>query len=159
MGPSNIPQIEITITGITKLLEELDLSKSPGPDKIPGKLLKLVASEISPCLLLIFSASLHQGIVPQLETGNKPLLPHYSKRAIERKHQTIVLFHLRTCIYCKILEHIIHANIMSHLEINNILSNAQLGFRKHHSAELQLIQTSHDFATQQEPDRCHIVGL
>ena len=35
---------------------------------------------------------------------------------------------------------------MTHLESNNILSNAQFRFRKHHSAELQLIQTSHDFA-------------
>ena len=35
---------------------------------------------------------------------------------------------------------------MSHLETNNILSNAQFGFRKHHSAKLQLIQTSYDFA-------------
>ena len=35
---------------------------------------------------------------------------------------------------------------MSHLETNNILSNAQFGFHKHHSAELRLIQTFHDFA-------------
>ena len=46
----------------------------------------------------------------------------------------------------KVLEHIIHINIMTHLESNNIFSNIQFEFRKHHSVELQMIQPSHDFA-------------
>ena len=33
---------------------------------------------------------------------------------------------------------------MSHLDTYNILSPDQLGFRKEHSAELQLLQTVHD---------------
>ena len=33
---------------------------------------------------------------------------------------------------------------MSHLMDRNILSNTQFGFRKNYSAELQLIQTTHD---------------
>ena len=68
MGPSpfpDIPQIELTEAGITKLLKDIDPSKSTGPDKLPGRLLKLLAPEISPHLLLMFSASLHQGVVPQ----------------------------------------------------------------------------------------------
>ena len=146
MGPSTYPnmsQIEITITGITKLLRELDPSKSPGPDKIPGKLLKLVASEISPCLLLIFSASIHQGIVPQ--DWKQALITPLFKKGNRKETSNSRPISL-TCICCKVLEHIIHTNIMSHLETNNILSNAQFGFHKHHSAELQLIQTSHDLA-------------
>ena len=39
-------------------------SKSPGPDHIPTRLLKLLAVEIAPCLKLLFSGSLHQGKVP-----------------------------------------------------------------------------------------------
>ena len=35
---------------------------------------------------------------------------------------------------------------MSHLMDYNILSNAQFGLRKNYSAELQLIQTTHDLA-------------
>ena len=85
MGPSiypNIPQIDITITGITELLRGLDLSKASGPDKIPGKLLKVMASEISPCLLLIFSASLHQGTVPQ-DWKQSLVTPLFNKKATE----------------------------------------------------------------------------
>ena len=146
MGPSiypNIPQIEITTTGITELLRGLDPSKASGPDKIPGKLLKIMASEISPCLLLIFSASLHQGTVPQ--DRKQALVTPLFKKGNRKKTSNYRPISL-TCICCKILEHIIHTNIMSHLETNNTLSNAQFGFHKHHSAELQLIQTSHDFA-------------
>ena len=49
-----------------------------------------------------------------------------------------------TCICYKILEHIIHTNIMSHFSSCNILSDTQFGFRKNHSAELQLIKVFHD---------------
>ena len=44
------------------------------------------------------------------------------------------------------MEHIISTNIMSHLDLetHGILSDAQFGFRKRRSAELQLLQTIHD---------------
>ena len=60
----NIPTIEFNISGIVKFPSELDPSKSPGPDHIPTRLLKLLAVEIAPCLKLLFSASLHQRKVP-----------------------------------------------------------------------------------------------
>ena len=43
------------------------------------------------------------------------------------------------CICCKLMEHIIKSNIMSHLENNKILYNLQHGFRKARSCETQLI--------------------
>ena len=97
-----------------------------------------------PCLLLIFSASLHQGIISQ--DWKQALVTPLFKKGNRMETSNYCPISL-TCICCKILEHVIHANIMPHLEINNILSNAQFGFRKHHmhSVKLQLIQTSHDF--------------
>ena len=49
----DINGIEITIAGVKKLLLGLDPSKSPGSDKIPGKLLKVMASEIAPYFSLV----------------------------------------------------------------------------------------------------------
>ena len=69
MGPSpypDIPNIEICCEGITCLLNDLDPSKSHGPDEVPARLPKSMAAEISPSLKLIFSASLHQGAIPQI---------------------------------------------------------------------------------------------
>ena len=44
------------------------------------------------------------------------------------------------------LEHILCSNIMTHLESNNILHDAQHGFRKRRSCESQLIVTIQDLA-------------
>ena len=44
------------------------------------------------------------------------------------------------------MEHIIHSHIMKHFDLEKTLSNAQHGFRKHHSCETQLLQTIHDLA-------------
>ena len=45
-------------------MQQLDYSKAYGPDKIPGRLLKETANELSPPLTLIFQASLKQGQLP-----------------------------------------------------------------------------------------------
>jgi len=60
-----MPEFEISQDDVTCLLNDLDASKSHGPDKLPTKFLKLFSIEISPCLTLIFAAYLHQGTVPQ----------------------------------------------------------------------------------------------
>ena len=44
------------------------------------------------------------------------------------------------------MEHIIYTKIITHLENNKILSDAQHGFRKNRSCETQLIATINDFA-------------
>ena len=44
-----------------------------------------------------------------------------------------------TCIACKVVEHIIVSDIMSHLEKNNILCPEQHGFRPVRSCETQLM--------------------
>ena len=49
-GPPTTPMnnIEITQSGINKLLSELNVDKAPGPDELPNLLLKNAAKEISP---------------------------------------------------------------------------------------------------------------
>ena len=44
-----------------------------------------------------------------------------------------------TCIACKVMEHIIANNIISHIEKNNILCQKQNGFRCGRSCEMQLL--------------------
>ena len=126
------------------LLQVFLLGLDPsGPDKIPGKLLKVMVSEISPCLSLVFAASLHQGTVPQ-DWKLALVTPLFKKgnRKEPSNYRPIFL----TCICSKLLEHIIHTSVMSNLMDYNIFSNAQFEFHKNYSAELQLIQTTHDLA-------------
>ena len=51
-----------------------------------------------------------------------------------------------TSISCKILEHVVHSNIMTHLDKFNVLDDAQHGFRKKRSCISQLLTTVDDFA-------------
>ena len=75
----DIPPIEVLVSGITSLLNELDPTKPSGPDKIPSNLLKLLAYEVSPCLALLFSASLQQSIVPS-DWKKASVCPIFKKR-------------------------------------------------------------------------------
>jgi hypothetical protein len=45
---------DITCNGITKLLKQLNPYKAPGPDNISPRILKELATDISPLLQLIF---------------------------------------------------------------------------------------------------------
>ena len=47
---------------------------------------------------------------------------------------------------CKLLEHIIHSNIIKHLEANAILSDTQHVFRKRRGCDTQLVMVVNDFA-------------
>jgi len=60
----SISQINLQASGITKLLKDLDPSKAAGPDHIPAKFLKMFVEDLTPCLFILFSASLKQGTIP-----------------------------------------------------------------------------------------------
>ena len=76
-GPPNIemPKFEITVQGVTKLLEGLNGGKAFGPDKLPNLILKLAANKITPFLKIIFDQSLQTGKLPDdwLEANVAPV--------------------------------------------------------------------------------------
>ena len=107
--------IDFTSNGIKCILENLDSSKSAGPDSIPTRILKLCATEISPILQIIFSQSFKEGILPSdWLQGN--VIP------IHKKGDPIVPANYRpislTSVCCKVMEHVIYHSIMSHLELD-----------------------------------------
>ena len=50
----HIPPLKITKKGVTKLLQNIKVSKAAGPDGLPNRVLQECASEISPALTTIF---------------------------------------------------------------------------------------------------------
>jgi hypothetical protein len=59
-----MPNIDITISGIDKLLSNINPYKACGPDQIKPRVLKELHSEIAPILQIIFNKSLRSGVVP-----------------------------------------------------------------------------------------------
>lgn len=139
----SMPDISINIEGVIKLLKNLDSHKAPGPDGVPARILKEAAEEIAPALCTIFEKSLETGELPSswLCANISPIFKK-GDRTIASNYRPISL----TAIACKILEHILHSNIMHHFDKFSVLTSKQHGFRKHHSCESQLILTSHDLA-------------
>ena len=147
-GPkATIPIGDITFTknGILKLLNELNPSKASGPDDISARILKECSEVIVDTLILIFTASLQQGKIPEewKKATISPLFKGGNKnRAKAENYRPISL----TSVTCKIMEHIIHSHVMNHLEKGKFLAEEQHGFRKNRSCETQLIQTVHNIA-------------
>ena len=137
----SMPTISIEPEGVLKLLRGLNENKASGPDGISSKILKLAAEELAPALTVIFNTSLRTGIVPAdwLTANISPIFKKGDK-ATASNYRPVSL----TSVCCKLLEHIIHSNIMKHLDQQKILTENQHGFRAQHSCETQLIQTIHD---------------
>ena len=146
LGPSPHPtmnNIEVNCAGVIKLLRNLKPHKATGPDGVPAMLLKELAEEIAPAITLLFQASLDQGTFPP--AWKKALVvPVFKKgsRSSASNYRPISL----TAILSKLCEHIVHCAVINHLSDNNILTDAQHGFRKQRSCDTQLIVSIHDLA-------------
>ena len=112
---------------------------------VSARFIKEVADEIAPALTLLFNASLCQGLITNAwkEALINPIYkPGKRDRGNAENYRPISL----TSVTCKILEHIVHSNVMSHLENNDILSDVQHGFRKRRGCDTQLVLVINDFA-------------
>lgn len=139
-----MPNITISVDGVLKLLENLDPNKSSGPDGIPARILKLAAEELAPVLSIICQKSLDTGEVPDswLRANITPIFKK-GDRTLASNYRPVSL----TSICSKIMEHIIHSNIMKHFSKHTILTDKQHGFRQKHSCETQLILTMQDLTS------------
>ena len=146
LGESSIPlmpHITIKEKEVHKLLSNLNYHKASGPDSIPTRLLRLLASTIAPPLTKNFQDSLDMGIVPK-DWRTASIVPVFKKGDISNaaNYRPVSL----KAICCKMQEHMICNNIMDHLSTYQILSNCQHGFRARRSCETQLITTIQDLA-------------
>ena len=108
------------------LLDRIDVSKSSGPDKLPGRLLHSLAKEITPVVHFIFTQSLSTGELPTewTQANGAPMFKKCSKLQTVN-YRPVSL----TCITCKLFEHIICKHILAHLEDHTILTDLPHGFR------------------------------
>ena len=135
--------IIISRNGILKLLLNINPNKANGPDNVPGKFMKMCAHELADIFQILFQASLDQGTVPQ-DWKEANVVPLFKKgdRCRAENYRPISL----TSLSCKLLEHVVHSNIMSHFDDFEVLDDAQHGFRKKRSCVSQLINTLDDFS-------------
>ena len=128
MSGSRFPDIhtfKVDQTGVLKLMKGLNPHKAECPDHIPTRFLKEFAAQLSSARTLIFQASLQRGEVPDYwkQANVAPIF-------IKGEHNTTSNYRpiSLTSVCSKILEHIIHRQIMRRLDIHQILSDQLHGF-------------------------------
>ena len=140
-GPSpypDMPAIQVATAGVCKLLKGTNSHKATGPDGIHARVLHEYADQIAPALTKIFQMSLESGNIPD-DWRSASIVPIFKKGD---KHQASNYRPVSlTSISCKLLEHIIHSQVMDHFDRHSILSNSQHGFRSRRSCETQLAIT------------------
>ena len=128
---------------VTKFLQGLNPSKALGPDELPHRVLKELATELVQFFAHLFQKSLDTGEIPK-EWSLANICPLYKKgdRTLASNYRPVSL----TCVPCKLLEHIVCSNIMAHLDEYKLFSDRQHAFRKRHSCETQLTTVINDWA-------------
>lgn len=129
--------IQITEEGVTKLLKNFTPHKAPGPDNITPRVLKELATHISPILTIIFRESYNTEEIPSI--WKRAFVCPIFKKGTKFEAINYRLVSL-TCIACKLMEHIITSNTMAHADKHRILHPLQHGFRKGLSCDTQLVE-------------------
>jgi hypothetical protein len=114
---------------------------------IVAKRLKRHTHLIAPVLQVIFQQTLETGTVPT-DWTKADVVPIFKKgdKSKPENYRPVSL----TCVTSKLLEHIVHTQIMKHLDNHHILVNFQHGFRRNHSCETQLLTTVEDLARHRD---------
>ena len=131
-----------TVDEVRHLLEALDTKKSTGPDEIPAKILKIVASNIAPSVTKLFNLSIGSGLFPiSWKSSNIVAIPKSSEMKNPSNYRPISLL----SIISKMLERHVSSLISEHLLEHNIISDEQWGFTSKKSTTTALLTLTHEW--------------
>ena len=133
---------QVTETQVFTLFAGLDESRSY--INIPDKFIKLAANPLAVLFTKIYNESITTGSVPDIFKVSKitPILKNGS--ACEPGNYRPLAVLSSSCI---VLEKLIYDQLISFLEKQNILFEYQFGFRKGHSTEHAILETTDSFKT------------
>ena len=132
----------ITENAVKKLLSELDVNKSPGPDGIHPRFINELTEQLCLPLSIIFKESMKTSIIPkQWKLARVSAIHKKGSKKMASNYRPVSI----TSIVCRTMEKILRDNMASFLVENNLLSNYQFGFIKGRSTTLQLLNVLNDW--------------
>ena len=128
--------IKVTCEGVRKLLQKINSGKACEPYLLPARVLKELASKLSPFRMVVFQKSFDSGYVRKdWRTANVSAIFKKGEKFKASNYRLVSL----TSLCCKIQEHVITSNVLNHLDLYKILTDCQYGFRARRSCEIQLL--------------------
>ncbi|KAJ3607153.1 hypothetical protein NHX12_026667 [Muraenolepis orangiensis] len=137
-----LERLDISTDMVYKKLQNLNTSKSPGPDSVSPRVLHEAAPSLAKPLAHIFQTSLRSKKLP--EKWMKATISAIFKKGdkqIPANYRPVSL----TSILCKIMESILRDKIVDFLKENDLLSHKQYGFISGRSTSLQLLKVLDDW--------------
>ena len=134
--PNHIDSIVFTPNEVLNTINRLDASKASGPDKLPTRLLKMIAIFIADPLAKIFNKSLAAGKYPSLwkRATVKPIFKGKGSPSELKNYRPISLL---PCV-SKIFEKLVFKRFYDHITSHQLLTDNQSGYRPGHNTQLQL---------------------
>ena len=121
---------------VKRLIKDMCVAKSSAIDELSTKLLKDAFEILFFELTYMYNSCLQQGIFPKSwGTSKVTPIPKTNKNSSNPKDWRPIS---QIALPGKLLEKIIHAQITFYLDVNNILSDNQYGFRKERSTTLAI---------------------
>ena len=140
----------IAESDVSKCIDKLKVTKSPGPDMISPRVLKEAKSELVKPLTVIFNKSLQSGLIPcEWKLANVTPIFKKGSKSLPSNYRPISL----TSVACKMLETIIRDKLVKHLEGNSLLNNTQHGFRNKRSCLTNLLDFLYDILNQYDESK------
>lgn len=152
------PQFEISHVecGEVRQLMLMTLSgvHSAGPDLLSSSIIKLLTASLAPALTKTFNYSIENTIFPT--EWNKAFLKPLLKISAPRSpSDTRPIANL--CEFSKLLERLVHKQIVKYLDEHNIMDPFQSGYRKKYSTQTALLKLCHDI--RKAADNRHVTIL
>ena len=124
---SSMPQIFFRTRGVKKVLSNLDVNKSPGPDGISALVLNRCSSTLACPLRNLFNLAYRAGVFPtRWKVANVQPIPKKGDASNPANYRPIAI----CSALSKVMESMVNHHLVRYLESNNLLNDRQYGFRK-----------------------------
>lgn len=131
-------------------------SKAKGVDQVPISFINLCLPIILPVIEHIFNYSLQNGVFPdQWKMSNILPIPKVKEPNECKDYRPVSIL----CVLAKVLEKIVHKQVVEYMDKFNIISKFQSGFRKGHSTMSALLKVTDDIRKAMDNSSLTILAL
>ena len=134
---STLEDMHFTYQEVVEAINNLKVGSAPGPDRIPSIILKQFNTILAVPLTIVFNKSMTTGVVPNdWKEANVTPIYKKGKKCDASNYRPISL----TSIPGKLMESLIKAKIVDHIDYNNLINQSQHGFMSNKSTITNLVQ-------------------